>query len=163
MDVTKNVAEIKIVEENNLLDGDLEKLNGRLPTVRRHTISGRRENGSELSLKKAGGNKRNSTARDPQRPFYRDDIFYGGSLARLPHYKSQLSSVGYHMSVTRLPTATDVEEEKSGDCYLCPESVRRILTTMLDLNLLKSPSFLILAISGGLTMMGFFTPFTYLP
>lgn len=74
-----------------------------------------------------------------------------------------MSSVGYHMSVTRLPTATDVEEEKSGNCYICPESVTRILTTMLDLSLLKSPSFLILAISGGLTMLGFYTPFMYLP
>ncbi|KAF7997492.1 hypothetical protein HCN44_006063 [Aphidius gifuensis] len=149
-------------EENNLLSGDLERLNGRIPTIRRHTISGRRdENGSQHSLKKVG--KRNSTSRDPQRPFYRDDIFYGGSLARLPHYKSQMSSVGYHMSVTRLPTAHDVEEEKSGNCYICPESVTRILTTMLDLSLLKSPSFLILAISGGLTMLGFYTPFMYLP
>ncbi|XP_063991262.1 monocarboxylate transporter 14 [Diachasmimorpha longicaudata] len=149
-------------EENNLLSGDLERLNGRIPTVRRHTISGRRDqNGSECSLRKAG--KRHSISKDPQRPFYRDDIFYGGSLARLPHYKSQMSSVGYHMSVTRLPTATDVEEEESGNCYLCPESVRRILTTMLDINLLGSPSFLILAISGGLTMMGFYTPFMFLP
>ena len=65
------------------------------------------------------------------------------------------------MSVTRLPTAQDLAEEESGSCYLCPESVRRILTTMLDLSLLKSPTFLILAISGGLTMMGFYTPFVY--
>lgn len=65
------------------------------------------------------------------------------------------------MSVTRLPTAKDVAEEESGSFYLCPESVCRILTTMLDLSLLKSPSFLILAISGGLTMMGFYTPFLY--
>ncbi|KAK2589234.1 hypothetical protein KPH14_002036 [Odynerus spinipes] len=154
-----------IEEENNLLSGDMERLNGKIPTVRRHTISGRRlradSDCSQKSLRAC--NKRNATNKDPQRPFYRDDIFYGGSLNRLPHYKSQLSSVGYHMSVTRLPTATDVEEEKSGTCYLCPESVRRILTTMLDLSLLKSPSFLILAISGGLTMMGFYTPFIYLP
>ena len=66
------------------------------------------------------------------------------------------------MSVTRLPTAQDLAEEKSGSCYLCPESVRRILTTMLDLSLLKSPTFLILAISGGLTMMGFYTPFMFI-
>ncbi|CAG5083499.1 Similar to slc16a12b: Monocarboxylate transporter 12-B (Danio rerio) [Cotesia congregata] len=154
-------------EENNLLDGsDLEKLNGGLSTtlqVRRHTISGRRDHGSQLSLKKAGSKRHQPTSKDPQRPFYRDDIFYGGSLARLPHYKSQLSSVGYHMSVTRLPTTTDVEEEKSGRCYLYPEGVSRILVTMLDIQLLKSPSFFILAISGGLTMMGFFAPFTYLP
>lgn len=158
--------EAKIVEEeNNLLGGDVERLNGKVPTIRRHTISGRRlradSDCSQKSLKL--GNRRNTLSKDPQRPFYRDDIFYGGSLNRLPHYKSQQSSVGYHMSVTRLPTATDVAEEESGSCYICPESVRRILTTMLDLSLLKSPSFLILAISGGLTMMGFYTPFMYVP
>lgn len=75
----------------------------------------------------------------------------------------QLSSVGYHMSVTRLPTAKDYAEEESGSCYLCPESVRRILSTMLDISLLKKPSFLILAISGGLTMTGFYTPFVFVP
>ena len=67
------------------------------------------------------------------------------------------------MSVTRLPTVKDLAEEESGSCYLCPESVRRILSTMLDWSLLKSPSFLILAISGAMTMMGFYTPFMYLP
>lgn len=36
------------------------------------------------------GNRRNPFSKDPQRPFYRDDIFYGGSLNRLPHYKSQV-------------------------------------------------------------------------
>ncbi|XP_032667087.1 monocarboxylate transporter 12 isoform X1 [Odontomachus brunneus] len=156
--------EEKIAEENNLLSGDLERLNGKVPTTRRHTISGRRLRAdSECSQKSLRSGKRNQPNKDPQRPFYRDDIFYGGSLNRLPHYKSQQSSVGYHMSVTRLPTTTDVAEEESGSCYLCPESVRRILTTMLDLSLLKSPSFLILAISGGLTMMGFYTPFMYVP
>ncbi|KAL0106927.1 hypothetical protein PUN28_015444 [Cardiocondyla obscurior] len=152
--------EEKIAEENNLLSGDLDRLNGKVPTIRRHTISGRRLRAdSECSQKSLRMGKRNS--KDPQRPFYRDDIFYGGSLNRLSHYRSQQSSVGYHMSVTRLPTAKDVAEEESGSFYLCPESVRRILTTMLDLSLLKSPSFLILAVSGGLTMMGFYTPFLY--
>lgn len=33
---------------------------------------------------------------------------------------------------------------------------------MLDLTLLKSPSFIMLALSGFLTMMGFFIPFMYL-
>ncbi|XP_018047910.1 PREDICTED: monocarboxylate transporter 10 isoform X2 [Atta colombica] len=157
-DLDAMTNEEKIAEENNLLSGDLERLNGKVPTIRRHTISRLRTN-SECSQKSLRMSKRNS--KDPQRPFYRDDIFYGGSLNRLPHYRSQQSSVGYHMSVTRLPTAKDVAEEESGSFYLCPESVRRILTTMLDLSLLKSPSFLILAISGGLTMMGFYTPFLY--
>lgn len=33
---------------------------------------------------------------------------------------------------------------------------------MLDMSLLKSPSFMLLAISGFLTMMGFFVPFLYM-
>lgn len=45
---------------------------------------------------------------------------------------------------------------------MCPEAVRRTLATMLDMSLLKSPSFMLLAISGFLCMMGFFVPFMYL-
>lgn len=57
--------------------------------IRRHTISRLRTN-SECSQKSLRMGKRNP--KDPQRPFYRDDIFYGGSLMRLPHYRSQVGS-----------------------------------------------------------------------
>lgn len=58
--------------------------------IRRHTISGRRQSSdiSQKSLKM--GNGRSPAVKDHQRPFYRDDIFYGGSLNRLSHYKSQV-------------------------------------------------------------------------
>lgn len=45
---------------------------------------------------------------------------------------------------------------------MCPEAVRRTLATMLDMTLLKSPSFMLLAVSGFLTMMGFFIPFMFM-
>lgn len=48
------------------------------------------------------------------------------------------------------------------NCTICPEAVRRTLATMLDLTLLKSPSFIMLALSGFLTMMGFFIPFMFI-
>ncbi|KAL7294650.1 hypothetical protein TKK_0011953 [Trichogramma kaykai] len=147
-------------EENNLLDGDADRLNGKVPMIHRNAISDRRSRADSVTSHRSS--KRNSIVKDPQRPFYRDDIFYGGSLSRLSHYKSQMSSVGYHMSVTRLPTTQDLAEEQSGKCVLCPEGVRRILSTMLDVNLLKSPSLLILALSGCLTMMGFYTPFVHI-
>ncbi len=66
------------------------------------------------------------------------------------------------MSVTRLPTKADLAEESSHTCSLCPEAVRRTLYTMLDLSLLRSPTFLVLAMSGFFTMMGFYVPFCYL-
>jgi hypothetical protein len=66
------------------------------------------------------------------------------------------------MSVTRLPTKKDVQEEVSRKCNLCPEAVRRTLSTMLDMSLLRSPTFLLLCFSGFITMMGFYVPFMYL-
>ncbi|XP_052868156.1 monocarboxylate transporter 3 [Anopheles cruzii] len=124
-------------------------------SARRHTVSGRRPN-------EAAGSRHGSrrTLNDGARPMYRDDIFFTGSLARIPQYRSQ-TSLGYHMSVTHLPTKADVEEEVEEQCMMCPEAVRRTLATMLDMSLLKSPSFMMLAFSGFLTMMGFFVPFLY--
>lgn len=101
------------------------------------------------------------TATDINRPLYRDDIFFGASLTRLPQYTSR-TSVAYNLSVTRLPTRNDIREEKEKKCRICPEAVRRTLATMLDFSLLKSPSFLLLAIGGAFTMMGFYIPFMYL-
>ncbi|XP_072932577.1 monocarboxylate transporter 12 [Epargyreus clarus] len=95
------------------------------------------------------------------RPFYRDDIFFGGSLARLPQYTSR-TSLGYHMAVTHVPTQEDAQEETSGKCRLCPEAVKRALATMLDVSLFRSPTFNILAVSGFFTMLGFFTPYYYM-
>jgi hypothetical protein len=71
------------------------------------------------------------------------------------------NSVGYHMSVTRLPTKKEVQEEVTAGCKLCPEAVRRTLSTMLDMSLLRSPTFLLLCLSGFITMMGFYVPFMY--
>nr|CAD7400917.1 unnamed protein product [Timema poppensis] len=95
------------------------------------------------------------------KPFYRDDIFFGASLTRLPQYTSQ-SSISYHMSVTRLPTKQDVKEQDGENSRICTEALTRTLGTMLDFSLFKSPTFLILAVSGFITMMGFYVPFIYL-
>lgn len=54
------------------------------------------------------------------------------------------------------------QEEQNNRCAVCSEAVRRTLATMLDLTLLKSPSFMLLALSGFLTMMGFFVPFLFM-
>lgn len=102
---------------------------------------------------------RNSTT-DVVRPLYRDDIFFGASLTRLPQYTSR-TSLGYHLAVTHVPTKEEEKEEKEGRCRLCPEAVRRILATMLDVSLFKSPTFIVLALSGFFTMLGFFVPFMY--
>nr|XP_022913330.1 monocarboxylate transporter 3-like [Onthophagus taurus] len=105
----------------------------------------------------------------PSRPMYRDDIFYTGSIATLPEYKrSQVSRAAssksksvleYHISVTRTTTHQDVEEEVV--CKMCPEAVKRTLATMLDVRLLKNPSFLLLILNAFCVAYAFYTPFVY--
>lgn len=94
------------------------------------------------------------------RPLYRDDIFFGGSLTRLPQYTSR-TSLGYHLAVTHVPTQEDAQEETSGKCRLCPEAVKRTLATMLDVSLFRSLTFNLLAVSGFFTMLGFFVPYMF--
>lgn len=120
---------------------------------RRHTMSGRNPR-----------SRRGTLTEESQvvRPLYREDIFFAGSLKKIPQYNSR-TSVGYHMSVTHLPTVQDVAEETDATCTLCPEAVTRTLATMLDFSLLKSPSFLLLAFSGFFSMLGFFVPIIYAP
>lgn len=133
-----------------LIEGE-DNIKPIIMTNRRHT----------LTEKRSRTTSENVTSSDVNRPMYRDDIFFGASLTRLPQYTSQ-TSLSYNLSVIRPPTKAEVEEEGKKECKICPESIRRPLATMLDLSLLKSPAFLILAISGGLTMMGFYVPFMYM-
>lgn len=89
-------------ENDTLIDEEIKPIN---LMERRHTVSGKRP-----ILPK---NRRNT--RNDNRPMYRDDVFFSGSLARIPQYQSQ-SSLGYHMTVTRLPTHQDVEEVGVNEC-----------------------------------------------
>ncbi|KAH1022672.1 hypothetical protein HUJ04_012042 [Dendroctonus ponderosae] len=95
------------------------------------------------------------------RPLYRDDIFYGGSVYRLPHYSnaSGLPSLAYTLSVSRAATQRDMEQQHQ--CVCCPEAVLRVLTTMLHFQMLKSPAFMLLLVSGYLSLMGILIVFTY--
>lgn len=156
---TVGEAEEEEAENGTLLTGEqkpAEIVPSTASRQRSHTVSGRRPNESGSRQ-----GSRRGTLTDGTRPMYRDDIFFTGSLVRIPQYQSQ-TSLGYHMSVTRLPTQHDVEETEDQTCRICPEAVRRTLATMLDMTLLKSPSFMLLAVSGFFTMMGFFVPFMYI-
>lgn len=146
-------------EENKTRDGAplLEK--NATPAV----ITGRRlsEKRQRTNSESSHPRSRKNTISEVNRPFYRDDIFFGASLTRLRQYTSK-TSIEYNMEVTRIPTKHDIEEEKKEGCKFCPEAMRRTLATMLDISLLKSPSFVLLSISGAFTMMGFYVPFMYL-
>lgn len=146
-------------DENKQKDGVplLEKGPTPMPISGRRLSEKRQRTNSESSHPRS----RKNTLSEVNRPLYRDDIFFGASLARLPQYASR-TSIEYNLAVTRMPTKQDIEEEKKEGCKFCPEAARRTLATMLDISLLKSPSFVLLSLSGGLTLMGFFVPFMYL-
>ncbi|KAL5288109.1 hypothetical protein ACFFRR_008766 [Megaselia abdita] len=89
------------------------------------------------------------------RQLVRDDAMYTGSLARLPQYASR-TSLAYHLSVTHLPAAVEEKEEQQQQNGCC-----KMLSSIVDTSLLSSPSFMMLACSGFLTMMGFYVPFIF--
>ncbi|XP_043645221.1 monocarboxylate transporter 3 [Drosophila teissieri] len=145
-------------ENDNLLETEAKPVTIQ---ARRHTVSGRRPQDIGKRSAAAAHEAHHGQSHSSSRPMYRDDIFFSGSLTRIPQYQSQ-TSLAYHMSVTRLPTKQDMLEDRQKGCRICPEAVRRTLSTMLDTTLLKSPAFMCLAFSGFLTMMGFFVPFAFL-
>ncbi|XP_076251557.1 uncharacterized protein LOC143190870 [Rhynchophorus ferrugineus] len=105
------------------------------------------------------------------RPMYRDDIFYTGSVYHLSQYSrrgSQVSgatqrialpSLAYTLSVSRAPTQRDLLQENR--CVCCPEAFLRTLATLLDFRMLKSPTLVLLLISGFLSLIGTYTCFIY--
>lgn len=64
----------------------------------------------------------------------------------------QRDSISYTLAVTRIPPA----EEKSP-----LRSFFKSIVDLFDFSLLLSPSFDLLLLSGFLTMVGYFTPFSY--
>lgn len=97
-------------------------------TARRHTVSGRRPNIANGTTVKKEPRKPHHHFGSSNRPLYRDDIFFSGSLVRIPQYQSQ-TSLAYHMSVTRMPTQHDVEEVNiycsNSKCVQCLRSGTR--------------------------------------
>ena len=94
------------------------------------------------------------------KPLLRKDIFLNGSLIRVPEYRSQTNISNYHASVIHLPTLLGEDQEQVWGCV--PRGFADMLKSILCFDLMRSPSFLLLASSGFLTMMGFYIPFMYL-
>lgn len=63
--------------------------------------------------------------------------------------------------MTRVTTQRDLEEDDI-PCICCTVSMKRILATMLDLSVLKSPAFLFVSFSGLFSLLGLYTPFMFI-
>lgn len=95
---------------------------------------------------------------DFSRPFYRQDILYSASVLNLPEFKKSHSNIrDYAASVTKIP---EPEPEHANSCI--SPAMRDTFRQMLDVSLLKSPTFLLLGLGGFLTLAGFFVPFMFI-
>lgn len=102
------------------------------------------------------------------RPLSRKDIFYSGSVLNLPQYQSQKSLQGYRNSVLSLPQSRqtgDLERQEQYDlcpCLALPNSFKTALSSMLDVSLLRDPSFMLIGVSNIFGMAGLYVPFVYI-
>lgn len=94
------------------------------------------------------------------RPLSRMDIFYTGSTARLNASLPVLEKRGSRMDSVLSIRGESLLALEAGDWK---ERLWATLAQLLDTRLLKSPTFLLLAFGGFLTLAGFFGPFIYLP
>lgn len=111
----------------------------------------------KMSFNKNNDSRPRRMTAPEMRPFYRQDILFSASLLRIPEYRSQRDIGSYHQSIAHLPKQGP---RKKLGC-LSPE-MTDTLTQMLDVSLLTSPTFVTLAVSGFLTLAGFFVPFMYI-
>ncbi|KAJ8890019.1 hypothetical protein PR048_009525 [Dryococelus australis] len=85
---------LKPVEEEDGRRGEDDSSDATRALVQQHQHQGSRRNSRRLrtaSESSGRGVRRSSDASGGAKPFYRDDIFFSASLARLPQYTSQVS------------------------------------------------------------------------
>ncbi|CAG4947246.1 unnamed protein product [Parnassius apollo] len=100
------------------------------------------------------------------RPMYRDDAFYDGKLEKLPAYQKSMmetatdpkTGLEYQLAVSRAATTADMQEKRG----VFTTAARRVLATMMDPNLLKQKSFLLLCSSAFLIYLGFLVPYVFI-
>ena len=100
---------------------------------------------------------------DFARPLYKKDIFYSGSIANIPQYRSQPDMDSYITSITSIPGVSEVPKRSVWDhCSCLPKSVVDTLKEMLDFSLLLDFNFAMLCLGNLFAMSGFYVPFTYI-
>ncbi|KAB7502770.1 Monocarboxylate transporter 12, partial [Armadillidium nasatum] len=109
-------------------------------------------------------------------PMSRQDIFYSGSIKNLNEFKSQASMLSYRESTFNLQNTSasravleafdggdDQSSDESEDKKCFPDDLCSPFREMMDFSLLKNPCFLVVGIANMIGMLGFYTPFVYLP
>uniref|UniRef100_A0A914H0R8 Golgin subfamily A member 7/ERF4 domain-containing protein n=1 Tax=Globodera rostochiensis TaxID=31243 RepID=A0A914H0R8_GLORO len=106
---------------------------------------------------------------DLNRPLSRMDIFYIGSTtnlaSRLQRREATIASTNAEEGRASVTSATDASTARTAGGGLSSKWTRGIIASirpMLDLSLLQSPTFVVLALTGFLTLFCFFVPFAFI-
>jgi len=96
------------------------------------------------------------------RPLQRKDIFYSGDICSLEEYKAVGRISAYRKEISRPPSRV-VQKQKDGKSPKKKGEWAAAFSTVFDVKLLKSPTFLLYSMACSTCMLGFYVPFTYLP
>jgi len=116
---------------------------------------------SQVSLRAASSLR--SLKKEVNRPMYRKDIFYSGSVRNLSGFQSTSDMGTYVASITSIPDLpVDDDDPATEKCCGRFGPLVSVLSTMFDLSLFQSVTFVVLCSCNILAMIGFFTPFVYI-
>ncbi|XP_060857825.1 uncharacterized protein LOC132935323 isoform X2 [Metopolophium dirhodum] len=102
------------------------------------------------------------------RPMYRDDILYDGNISLLMTHKKFSNKYiieynEYLMTMTRIYTIADVNEEKSNNFnWRCPIAISRVLKCMFNMTIWSNEQFLLMVASEALIHAGCLVPFMFI-
>jgi len=95
---------------------------------------------------------------DFQRPLYKEDVFYTGSVTNLAEYQNAKDERDYVRSHISIPSDDGQKESSFGKVFM------DILKEMSDFKLLRTnKQFLMIVLANFFVFIGYFSPFIYLP
>lgn len=96
-------------------------------------------------------------------PMNRQDIFYSGSLIRIPEYRNDYRSVA-NVSALTMPTENAILGGIDGrqKCFFLPKALTNVMHMLVDVSLLRSATFGVILVMNFLYVLGLLTPYMFL-
>jgi len=135
--------------------GSIDSLHRFDPSRKRHSLR-------MTSFGKVFDQNQNSADVSPGLIVQRKDIFYSGSLIKIPDAHLDGSSRTLdHINMKPLD-GDDERKKKCCGCLPCPAEIKEAFNSMTDFSILKDPIFLFFAFSNFFTSIGYNVPYIYI-
>ena len=104
---------------------------------------------------------RHTTYQASFKPLLRKDVFYSGSLARLPEYRSHPSVYQKKVTSDTMQNLTEVSPSDERSCSCFQHHNLYLLRKMLDVSVVTDGYFLVISACNMLMQMGYFIPILF--